>query len=132
MSAWGHLARLPPFERPEKVVYQALPLARVPGDLDSEETAVCRTNAPLALPSGLRFIETPSVPAREEEYVKLLFTTDEASRRRTVSPLLARLKLPVEAATAFASPPGMADALANTTTALPGARVVPAAKVWRT
>ncbi len=50
----------------------------------------------------------------------------------TVSPLLFRLSPPVDAATALLKPAGMAEAPPNTTIALPGLSVVPAAKVWRT
>src|SRR5262249_19660733 len=42
---------------------QGAPEARPPGDDCNEDTLVWSTNAPPAVPSGLRFMETPSVPA---------------------------------------------------------------------
>src|SRR5262245_48538177 len=49
--------------------HQGFPLARVPPDLWSDEIAVWSTNDPVALPSGFRFIDTPSVLASDDEYV---------------------------------------------------------------
>lgn len=43
------------------------PFTRVPGELESELRVVCSTKLPVALVSGLRFIDTPSVPASVEE-----------------------------------------------------------------
>jgi hypothetical protein len=44
----------------------AVPFTRVPGDDCSELSVVCSTKLPLADASGLRFIDTPSVPASDE------------------------------------------------------------------
>jgi hypothetical protein len=54
---------------------------------------VCSANAPAAVPSGLRFIETPSVPDSADVYEKLFLTTPPPSLRVTVSLLLFRLSL---------------------------------------
>ena len=42
--------------------YKGAPNARTPGEDCADEMLVCSTNAPAAVPSGLRFIETLSVP----------------------------------------------------------------------
>src|SRR5689334_6551160 len=55
----------------------------------------------------------------------------DAFLRVTVSPVLFRDSAPVEAPTAFVTPAGMSAALAYTTRALPGARLVPLGKVCR-
>src|SRR5262245_8067034 len=93
---------------------------------------VCSTKVPAAVPSGLRFIETPSTPDSAEVYGKLFLTTPPPSLTVTVSLVLFRLSPPLEAASALLNPAGMAETPANTTTAFPGLRIVPAAKLWRT
>lgn len=47
------------------VAQNAEPVARVPGDEPSDERLVCSTKEPVALVSGLRFMDTPSVPDSE-------------------------------------------------------------------
>jgi hypothetical protein len=93
---------------------------------------VCSAKVPVALPSGLRFMETPSVPESEDVYVKQPFATPPASFRHTVSLPLAKLRAPVEHATAFGRPGGIAEAPPNTTIALPAGSDVLAANVCRT
>src|SRR4051812_5996283 len=43
-----------------------VPSTRLPGDADSVLKVVCSTHAPEELPSGLRFMETPSVEDSED------------------------------------------------------------------
>jgi hypothetical protein len=62
--------------------YQGAPDARTPGEDCADEMLVCSTNAPAAVPSGLRFIETPSVPDSADVYEKLFLTTPPPSHRR--------------------------------------------------
>ena len=50
-------------------VQNAVPLARLPPDDWSVLMVVCSTQLPVALASGLRFIDTPSVPDSDEGYV---------------------------------------------------------------
>jgi hypothetical protein len=58
-------------------------------------------------------------------------TAPEAFFTVTVSPLLARLRVPVVDATALVRPVGMPEAAPNTTSAWPPASTVPEANVWR-
>jgi hypothetical protein len=51
------------------VVQNAVPLARLPPDDCSVLMLVCSTQLPVALASGFRFIDTPSVPDSDEGYV---------------------------------------------------------------
>jgi hypothetical protein len=106
------------------------PSTRVPGDDEREERLVCRTKLPV-LPSGLRFIETPSVPDSEEVYVNVSLVAELESRRVTLSPPLARLSPPEEAATALPRDPGIALAPPNTTMARPAPSCVPEGNEWR-
>src|SRR5215831_16302569 len=91
---------------------------------------LCLTQTPVADPSGLRLIDTPSELARLDVY-DIESITAAPFLRTTLSPALARLSPPVDAATATI-PLGIADAPPNTEIALPGCNVVPAANVWRT
>jgi hypothetical protein len=45
-----------------------VPLARFPAEDESDPSAVWSTNDPVALTSGLRFMDTPSVPESEDGY----------------------------------------------------------------
>src|SRR5512140_689366 len=110
--------------------YQAAPLVRIPGEAGAADRLECRTYWPLAVPSGERFIDTPSLEASALPYTTTWFEPSVAPST-TVSPVLLRLRAPLDAAKALPSPAGIADAPPNTTSALPGARVVAAAKVWR-
>src|SRR5512146_1819694 len=56
----------PPPPPPPPPPVKALPSARVPGERCRLEIEVWRTIVPPAVASGLRFIETPSVPASAE------------------------------------------------------------------
>src|SRR4051812_28746118 len=42
------------------------PSTRLPGDADSALSVVCSTHEPLELPSGLRFMDTPSVDESDD------------------------------------------------------------------
>jgi hypothetical protein len=57
---------VPSYPVPSSCRQNAVPLARLPPDDVSELMAVCSTQAPVAEASGLRFIDTPSVPLSED------------------------------------------------------------------
>ncbi len=44
----------------------AVPLARLPAEEENAPKAVCSTKLPVAVASGLRFIDTPSVPLSDD------------------------------------------------------------------
>src|SRR5439155_26954746 len=80
---------------------KSLPSVRLPGEADSALSDVCSTHEPEALPSGLRFMETPSVEESEDGYVKASTCAPLPFLRVTESPLLPSPSAPVEAATAL-------------------------------